>query len=196
MSKVLGVVGSLRQKSHTRRVVRLTLDYAKELGGEVRLIDLAETPLPMFNPDTDEEGETLKKITGDVLWSDSILLGSPDYHGSYSAPMKNFLDYFWKEFTGRLFGYVIASHEKGLTVQDHLRTAVRQCYGWSLPYGIGFNGDADFEKDGTLKNAALGDRARCMARDLVHYGKLLHGEFLCDLTREPRDPGFAQNFKS
>jgi len=36
--------------------------------------------------------------------------------------MKNFLDHFWREFAGKLFATIVASHEKGLTVTDQLRT--------------------------------------------------------------------------
>jgi NAD(P)H-dependent FMN reductase len=71
-----------------------------------------------------------------VKWADAFILATPDYHGSMAGSMKNFLDYFWSEFAGKLFGYICSSHEKGLTVMDQMRTAVRQCYGWSMPYGI------------------------------------------------------------
>ncbi|MFL6423008.1 MAG: NADPH-dependent FMN reductase [Nitrososphaeraceae archaeon] len=79
-----------------------------------------------------------------LKWADSIILSSPDYHGSMSGAIKNFLDYFWEEFAGKTFGYIVASHEKGLTVADQMRTAIRQCYGWSMPYNISINGEKDF----------------------------------------------------
>jgi len=36
---------------------------------------------------------------------------------------------------------------------DQMRTAVRQCYGWSLPYGVSVNGEEDFNEkgDGSLE---------------------------------------------
>lgn len=194
-TKILGVVGSLRAKSHTRKLIKLTLDLAGKHGAEVRLLDLSETRLPMYDPDNQAEAEAQTRARELVTWADAYLLGSPDYHGSVSGPLINFLDYFWTEFTGKLFGYIVASHEKGLTVQDQMRTAVRQCYGWSLPYGIGFNGDADFEKDGTIKTPALAERAEMLARDLAVYGGLLRSQFVSDLAKTPRDPGFARNFK-
>ena len=195
MTKILGVGGCLREGSHSNRLVSLTLDAAKDFGGEVKLLDLRETPLPLLNPDSPSVDSNARKAREMVLWADAFLIGTPDYHGTMSGAAKNFLDYFWHEFTGKLFATIVASHEKGLTVQDHVRTAIRQCYGWSLPYGIGFNGDADFDDQGNLTNERLGDRLRMLARDLVVYGAMLHGQFQNDLGREPRDPGFAQNFK-
>ena len=195
MTKILGVCGCLRQGSHSNRLVSLTLDAAKDFGGEVKLLDLRETPLPLLNPDSPSVDSNARKAREMVLWADAFLIGTPDYHGTMSGAAKNFLDYFWHEFTGKLFATIVASHEKGLTVQDHVRTAIRQCYGWSLPYGIGFNGDADFDDQGNLTNERLGDRLLMLARDLVVYGGMLHSQFQNDLGKEPRDPGFARNFK-
>jgi len=31
--------------------------------------------------------------------ADVFILGTPDYHGSISSALKNFLDHFWREFT-------------------------------------------------------------------------------------------------
>jgi hypothetical protein len=96
--------------------------------------------------------------------------------------MKNFLDYVWEECAGKLFGYLVASHEKGLTVMDQMRTAVRQCYGWSLPYGVSIDGRSDFDHEGNLTNKRVEQRLKMMARDLVVYGPLLRQQFESDIA--------------
>ena len=108
-----------------------------------------------------------------VNWADAFVLASPDYHGSMSGAMKNFLDYYWTEFAGKIFGYLCASHEKGLTPMDQMRTAVRQCYGWSLPYGVSFHGSEDFDADGNIANDKVLLRLQILARDIVVYGGLI-----------------------
>ncbi len=123
----------------------------------------------------EDGGPARAHLREDMLWADAFVIATPDYHGSVSGAVKNCLDHFWKELAGKLFGYIVASHEKGLTVQDQLRTSVRQCYGWSLPYGIGFNGDEAFDEAGTLIDERLAGRIETMARDLTVYGGLLHG---------------------
>jgi FMN reductase len=98
-----------------------------------------------------------------------------------SGTIKNFLDHFWREFAGKTFAYVCTSHERGLTVMDQMRTAVRQCYGWSMPYGVAINGDHDFDEDGSITNPALERRLRMLARDLVIYGRIIREQFQNDL---------------
>jgi hypothetical protein len=106
--------------------------------------------------------------------------------------MKNFLDYYWEEFAGKMFGYICTSHEKGLTVMDQMRTAVRQCYGWSLPYGTSVNGEEDFNEEGKLVNTLLDRRLKMLARDLVVYGGLIRGQFNKDLSSDVTDTFVAR----
>ena len=119
--------------------------------------------------------------------ADVLVLGTPDYHGSMSSGIKNFLDHFWTEFAGKLFATVVASHEKGLTVTDQLRTVARQCYAWSMPYGVSFAEREDL-KDGQIASDALKKRLEMFAHDLSVYGRLLAQQRRADLAGT--EPGF------
>jgi len=179
--KLLGVSGSMREGSHSARAVNFVLDGARERGAETRMMNLRELDLPMYRPRGQAiETDGVRLANENVVWADAFVLASPDYHGSMSGAMKNFLDYYWTEFAGKVFGYLCASHEKGLTVMDQMRTAVRQCYGWSLPYGVSVHGDEDFDATG-IKTPAVERRLRMLARDLVVYGSLIRDQFLRDL---------------
>ena len=127
-------------------------------------------------------------------WADAFVLASPDYHGSMSGVMKNFLDFYWEEFAGKTFGYICSSHEKGLTVMDQMRTAVRQCYGWSLPYGVSVNGEEDFNEEGEIINQLLDKRLKILARDLVVYGTIIREQFLRDISTNVFDT-FAARYR-
>jgi FMN reductase len=190
--KVLGVSGSMREGSHSARAIGFVLEAAREHGAETRLIDLRALDLPMYRPRGGAiETDAVRLTTEYVNWADAFVLASPDYHGSMSGAMKNFLDYYWTEFAGKAFGYLCASHEKGLTVMDQMRTAVRQCYGWSLPYGASFHGDQDFDASG-VTNASVARRLRMLARDLVVYGALIREQFLRDLESDAPDTFVAR----
>ena len=191
--KILGVGGSMRSGSYSTLAVKLCLDIAAELGAETRLLDLRTAELLMYRPDA-AAAESVRIVGEAVGWADAFLLGTPEYHGSMSGAMKNFLDYHWAEFAGKLFGYVCASHEKGLTVMDHMRTAVRQCYGWSLPYGVSIHGEQDFDATGGIVNPRQSQRLTMLSRDLSVYGALLRGQFDRDLIdREPNT--FAARYR-
>ena len=181
--RVLGVCGSTRVKSYSSLAARAALEMAREHGAETRLLELGELKLPTYNPDEAYAGhEGLLTATREVNWADAFVLASPDYHGSMSGALKNFLDFYWEEFAGKLFAYVCASHEKGLTVMEQMRTAVRQCYGWSLPYGVSVHGEHDFDAAGRVTNNQVARRLRMLGRDLVVYGSLIRGQFERDLA--------------
>jgi NAD(P)H-dependent FMN reductase len=192
--RVLGVSGSLRQQSKTALALRLFLDFVAKQGAEARMLDLRSVELPMYRPDRETPSEAQTNIPADVEWADAFVLATPDYHGSMSGAMKNFLDYHWEELAGKVFGYICSSHEKGLTVMDQMRTVVRQCYGWSMPYGVAFDGRADFGGGATLQNPKVEQRLQMMARDLVVYGTLIRGQFLEDLAG-PEANTFAATYR-
>jgi len=187
---VLGVAGSTRRGSYSTQALKIALEHAKKQGAEVRLLEIANMPLYDPNAPASKEVELVAKA---VSRADAFIIASPDYHGSMSGALKNFLDHFYEEFAGKIFGFIVASHEKGLTVMDQMRTAVRQCYGWSLPYGVSVNGPQDFT-GGELVNARLSKRMQMMARDLVVYGRLLNSQFLRDLGSSEQDT-FAAHYR-
>ena len=191
--KILGVASSMRESSYSTRVLKLALEKAEKRGAETRLLSLRELQLPMYHPENNESPE-LDKITEYVKWADAFVLASPDYHGSMSGVMKNFLDFFWSEFAGKTFGYICASHEKGLTVMDQMRTAVRQCYGWSMPYGVSVNSDQDFDSSGNITSESVLSRIETISRDLVVYGSLIADQYKKDLNSEESDT-FAAHYR-
>ena len=192
--KVLGVGSSMRQGSYSTATLNMILDMAKGNGAETKLLDLRQTNLPMLYTAKDDTHE-IGQATVLVEWADAYILATPDYHGSMSGSLKNFLDYFWSEFAGKTFGYIVASHEKGLTVMDQMRTAVRQCYGWSIPYGISINPEDDFNDKKEVINKKLWSRLDMLARDLVVYGKLIRKQFVNDLLQSAPVNTFAAYYK-
>ena len=191
--KILGVASSMRVSSYSTRVLKLILEKAEKRGAEIKLLNLRELQLPMYHPEQNSSPE-LDKITEYVKWADAFVLASPDYHGSMSGVIKNFLDFFWSDFAGKTFGYICASHEKGLTVMDQMRTAVRQCYGWSMPYGVSVNSDQDFNKQGNIINENILSRIETVARDLVVYGSLIADQYKKDLQSKESDT-FAARYR-
>jgi FMN reductase len=179
--KALAVVGSLRANSVTRVALQRLADHLTQHACAVDLLDLGQTTLPAYNPDTAYSRPEFAPLQARVAAADVIILGSPDYHGSISCTLKNFTDHFWKEFAGKLFANVVASHEKGLTVHDQLRTVARQCYAWTLPYGLSLEEKVDV-RDGAVVSEGLRARLEMMAHDIAVYGRLLAVQRRADLA--------------
>ena len=192
---VLGIASSMRKESTSTRALKLTLDIVKtNYDAEIQVLDLKQTILPFLYYQEHNKKAEISIAEKTVKWADAFILSTPDYHGSMAGSMKNFLDYFWSEFAGKLFGYICSSHEKGLTVMDQMRTAVRQCYGWSMPYGISINGEKDFETNGDIRNEAVLRRMQMLARDIVIYGRLHRDQFLNDLSSQEINT-FASHYR-
>ncbi len=184
---VLAVVGSLQRDSVTRIVIRHVAQRLEQEGCAVDVLDFIQEPLALYNPDTAHDLPGYAELQERVERADVIFLGTPDYHGSLSGALKNFLDHFWHEFAGKLFATIVASHEKGLTVTDQLRTVARQCYAWTLPYGVGVTEEIDV-KDGKIVSDTLQKRLEMLSRDARIYGQVLARQRRADLAGS--EPGF------
>ncbi len=178
---VLAVSGSLNPDSVTRTVIDNIAGRLRDAGATVDSLDFHTAPLPLFDPKEAWGKPEYQALKPRVVKADVIILGTPDYHGSISSTLKNFLDHFWKEFAGKLFATVVASHEKGLTVHDQLRTVARQCYAWAMPYGVSFVDKQDVV-DGKVANDSFEKRLEMLARDIRVYGHLLAAQRAADLT--------------
>ena len=189
---VLLVIGNLASESSTAKVASRVGALLQEQGCQVDTFDAATEALPLFNVQTAFSSEVYPALKQRVSAADVLVMATPDYHGSMSSATKNFLDHFWKEYAGKLFTSIVGSYEKGLTVHDQLRTVARQCYAWSLPYGVSFHEKADLTEDGIGDD--LEKRLRMLAGDIVRYGALLASQRKSDLNSEVE--GFLAHYRS
>jgi len=189
---VLAVVGSLNKVSSTRSVVHYVVKELKPGGINVDVLDLLNEPLALFNPELYQGVTGFSQLKARVDRADVFVLATPDYHGSMSSTIKNFLDHFWHEFAGKLFATIVASNEKGLTVTDQLRTVARQCYAWSLPYGVSFADQVDVKGD-TIVSESFRKRLDMLVRDVRVYGEVLARQRRADLVSN--EPGFMARWR-
>src|SRR5258708_3081416 len=184
---VLAVAGSLHRDSVTRIVIQHVAERLRTEGCSVDVLDFEKEPLALYNPDVAHDLPGYAELQARVERADVIVLGTPDYHGGISGATKNFLDHFWHEFAGKLFATIVASHEKGLTVTDQLRTVARQCYAWTLPYGVSFTEGVD-AREGQIINDSFKRRLEMLIRDVRVYGAVLGQQRRADLASA--EPGF------
>ncbi|UYP17673.1 NAD(P)H-dependent oxidoreductase [Rhodococcus sp. Z13] len=109
MTRVLALVGSLRDGSVSRQLAETAAAVAAE-GVEVTLFEgLAE--VPFYNEDIDGEGTpaTAAALREAATTADAVLLVTPEYNGTVSAVLKNALDWLSRPYgSGALKGKAVA----------------------------------------------------------------------------------------
>jgi NAD(P)H-dependent FMN reductase len=172
--RVAAVVGSLREESHTRTGCRRALSAAESYEGvETELIDLRELDLPVFDADDREAGDATE-LTRRVRAADSVLLGSPVYHGSYSSALKNALDYCgFDEFEETTVGLLcVAGGAFPTTTLDHLRSVARALNAWVVPHQVAVPRARNAFVDGDPVEEDLEERIDTLGRRLVEYATI------------------------
>ncbi len=166
--KLLIFAGSTRQQSFNRQLARAAAALATASGAQVTHIELADFNIPMYNADDEKQGTPPDVIRLKALMHDhpAWLICSPEYNGSYTALLKNTIDWCsspvkadpawadgFKPFRGKVVGMLSASPGAlgGLRSQSHLAPLLLNLHCWVAPqaFALGRAGDA-FAADGTL----------------------------------------------
>jgi chromate reductase len=89
---VLGICGSLRQKSFNMAALR-TAGELMPPGLKLRITSIAE--IPLYNFDVQEKGfpAPVTKLRDEILAADALLFASPEYNWTIGAPLKNAIDW-------------------------------------------------------------------------------------------------------
>lgn len=170
---VVAVCGSLSTRSDTRATLRVVLAAAEAAGASTDLVDLRALDLPTFDPDEGDRGD-VPELRERVDSADTVVLGTPNYHGSYTGALKNALDHLGRdEFDGTTVGLVVVAGGSFPTpALEHLRTVVRTIGGWALPRQVAVPRTRETVVDGELVEARYRDRAAELGRDAVRYARL------------------------
>lgn len=195
--KIVGIVGSLRPTSYTREVVKLALEGAAELGAVTELLDLRDYHLVFpFEVDKDQTPDDVQRLRSKVKQADGIILGTPEYHGSFSGVLKNAIDLMsFEEFQGKMIGLVgVGGGALGaINALNGLRAIGRQLHAWVVPQQASIpNVSSAF--DGTkLRNEKLTERVKDVGRQVTRF-TFLHTSkeietFLNEWEQAPNNPG-------
>ena len=130
--KLAVIIGSTREGRVSDRVANWVAREAKNLPDtEVTIIDLKDHQLPFFdeaispqyNPDR-KPVEAVKKFIDLVGTFDSVALVTPEYNRSYSAVLKNALDYLDFQLKQKPVQLVAHGSTGGAQAVSHLRAVL------------------------------------------------------------------------
>lgn len=167
--KILIFAGSTRAQSFNRQLAKVAAKLAVEAGAEVTLLELSSLNIPLYNADLEAQGTPPDVIRLKQLMFEhpGWLICSPEYNGSYTALLKNTIDWAsspvkgdaaWeqgtKPFAGKVVGLLAASPGGlgGLRSLEHLSPLLSNLQCWVAPqqYALGQAGNA-FDADGQLQ---------------------------------------------
>ncbi len=170
--KLLIFAGSTRQQSFNRQLASNAATMARAVGAEVTHLELAALDIPLYNADLEAQGTPpdVMRLKQLMFAHPAWLICSPEYNGSYTALLKNTIDWAsspvkgdpdWaqggKSFQGKVVGLLSASPGGlgGLRSLSHLNPLLQNLQCWVAPqqFALGGAGDA-FDAQGVLQLAA------------------------------------------
>ena len=94
--RILTFAGSTRADSLHRRLARETAEALRAAGAEATFVDLGDYPMPLYDGDFEAAhglppaAKAFKEL---VRQHDALVIASPEYNGSFTALLKNAVDW-------------------------------------------------------------------------------------------------------
>jgi len=130
MSKILVIVGSLREGSYNRRVAEAMTRLPAAQGHTFDFADVGT--LPLYDQDQDsDQPEPTKALKQQIRDADGLLFATPEYNRSIPGVLKNAIDHAsrpprdsaWKDKPAAIFGVSPGKIGTALA-QQHLRSVL------------------------------------------------------------------------
>lgn len=187
--KILALAGSARKDSINVKLVKEAMQGAQEAGAEVTFIDFKRYALPLYDGDVEaKEGlpkqvVELKKM---MHAADGFLMASPEYNGSLTPMLKNFIDWTTRPiegeaplacYMGKVAGILGTSPGGlgGLRGLTHLRTILSGIQTLVVPNQQAVpHGFEAFDDQGSLKDLKTREKVRSVGRDVAQLAAKLH----------------------
>ena len=189
---LLVFAGSTRAQSHNRRLAQVAAEAGRTAGAQVTVLDLAEHELPLYNADLEARGtpEAARRLKAIFHAHPAWVICSPEYNGSYTALLKNTIDWVsspikgdpeWssgtKPFAGKVVGLLSASPGAlgGLRSLSHLAPLLLNLQCWVTPkqYALGKAGEA-FDENGQLISGLAHTAVQGVVEQTLRAARLLN----------------------
>lgn len=179
---VVGLCGSLRQGSTTHAALAIALNGAETAGAVVELLDLNDYSL-VFHGSTEDESKypaDVFKLKQKILQADGVLLGTPEYHGSFSGVIKNALDLMdYGTFSNKVIGLIgVSGGRMGAgSALSMLRIVCASLQAWVLPDDVSIPRSSEvFDADGNLQDSELELRLKSLGQKVAKYAAMLNSK--------------------
>lgn len=156
--KIKLIVGSTREGRVGGTIADWLVSQARGADVDIEVLDLANINLPFFTAPVPPmyapvETEEAKAWADMVADADGIIFLTPEYNRGYPAPLKNAIDYLYKEWNGMpamvaSYGYIDGGKNASTHLLDVLNWVKMKIVGEELHIGL----KADDFDGGTFKD--------------------------------------------
>jgi FMN reductase len=177
---MVGLGGTLRERSLSRAALHAALNIASRHGVQTEMLDLRELNLPMYVPDWGladyprEHQPAIERFIESCRMSRAMVWASPTYHGTVSGVFKNALDFI--EMLSDDTPAYLGSKAVGLISINDSKTfsamsnSVHELHAWLAPTHVMLK-KSDFNLDGEIHLTSETGirRVTRLVNELMHF---------------------------
>ena len=180
-AKILAFAGSTRESSYNKKLVNIAAKIAQNTGAQVKVIDLRDYPLPLYDGDLEEKSgvpDNALAVRAMMMESHGIILSCPEYNSAISAVLKNTIDWVSRPvpnqpalaaFTGKTAALLAASPGAlgGLRGLASVRSILSNLGMIVVPKQYALSNAANAFNNDSLKDESTHDRVSDVIRQLM-----------------------------
>lgn len=189
--RIVCFAGSLRKDSHNKKLVKVAMAGAEKAGAEVTFVDLKDFPMPIYDGDIESADglpENAKKLKAIFKAHQGFLIASPEYNSSFSAALKNAIDWTSRPepgekslecFAGKVAGIMAASPGAlgGLRGLVTLRSMLENIQMMVIPNQVALSQSHEsFDESGAIKDAKKHASVQLIGERLAEVAAKLFAE--------------------
>ena len=169
--KIMILAGSADANSHSLHLAQAIQNELQALGQTPELINLIEYGLPLYNRAIERENSYDKKTRSFLdksLEMDAFVWVTPIYHNSYSAMLKNALDWHHStKFPGKVVGIASNGGNRSPQAADQLTLVARSQHLLTIPTRVCTDEDVDYDENLNIISESILERVKKFAYELV-----------------------------
>jgi len=160
------------------------------------MLDLASYQLK-YSDVTTPPSEGVLRLRNDFQQAHGVVIGTPEYHASFSGILKHALDFLgFEQFEGKIIGLVGVSGGKmgAINALNSLRIVCRSLHAWVVPEQVSVTeASKQFSEDGIPRDPRLRDNLMNVGRQVARFSYLHTSkqalEFVRSWETAPQNPG-------
>lgn len=193
--RILLLYGSLRERSYSRLVIEESARLVRFFGGEPRIFDPSDLPLP--DQAEDDDHPAVRELRALSMWSEGQVWCSPERHGQIAAVMKAQIDHLPLDMAGirptqgrTLAVMQVSGGSQSFNAVNTLRLLGRWMRMFTIPNQSSVpKAFQEFDQGGRMKASAYYERIVDVIEELVRFTCLLrpHAGVLTDRYSERKE---------